>query len=63
MGMCMWELELYNTPVAAQVAVHMVAGYFNRFTCAVQMQLIVQMQQEVQILLLLLDENVEFSGS
>lgn len=59
MGMCMWELELYNTSVAAQVAVLMVAGCFDRYTCAVQMQLTVQMQQEIQFLLLLWDENVE----
>lgn len=55
--MCMRGLELYNTPIAAQVAVHMVAGCLDRCTYAVQMHFTVQTQQVTKFLLMLLDEN------
>lgn len=61
--MCMRDLDLYNTPIAAQVAVHMVAGCLDGCTYAVQMHFTVQAQQVTKILLLLLDKNVEFSES
>lgn len=35
-------LELYNTPIAAQVAVQMVAGCLDGCTCGVQTQFTVQ---------------------
>lgn len=61
MGMCMRGLELYNTPIAAQVAVHMAAGCLDGCTYAVQMHFTVKTQWVTTFVLLLLDENVEFS--